>query len=158
MTPHATFASFQPSEHQLELTSVCHPLSSSQGFPGGASGKEPTCQGRRCKRQGLDGDVLGDVGGWVTWVGLGGLGGVSPGWAPGRLQSFPPWAVCSSAECGRQPLGCPGTVLGMDRGSLLARAAQDWCSFFFLAALALCCSPWASLPGGTWHPSSSTRG
>ena len=61
-----------------------------KGFPGGASGKEPICQCRRCKRQGLDGDVLGDVGGWVTWVGLGGLGGVSPGWAPGRLQSFPP--------------------------------------------------------------------
>ena len=24
------------------------------GFPGGASGKEPTCQCRRCKRQGFD--------------------------------------------------------------------------------------------------------
>ena len=24
------------------------------GFPGGASGKESTCQGRRCKRRGLD--------------------------------------------------------------------------------------------------------
>ena len=24
------------------------------GFPGGASGKEPTCQCRRCKRRGFD--------------------------------------------------------------------------------------------------------
>ena len=24
------------------------------GFPGGTSGKEPTCQGRRCKRPGFD--------------------------------------------------------------------------------------------------------
>ena len=24
------------------------------GFPGGTSGKEPTCQGRRCKRHGFD--------------------------------------------------------------------------------------------------------
>ena len=27
---------------------------SPEGFSGGPSGEEPTCQGRRCKRQGLD--------------------------------------------------------------------------------------------------------
>ena len=32
----------------------CHKLDKSMGFPGGISGKEPTCQCRRCKRHRID--------------------------------------------------------------------------------------------------------
>ena len=88
------------------------------------------------------GPVLDDVGGWVTWVGLGGLGaplqsghqaGPSPSLPGGGARAWP-----SASGMAR------GTDLGTDRDSLLARAAQDWCSFFFfLTALGLCCSPGA---------------
>ena len=43
----------------LYRVGICHEqresaISIHMGFPGGASGKESTCQGRRCKRRGLD--------------------------------------------------------------------------------------------------------
>ena len=43
----------------LYSVGICHEqresaISIHMGFPGGASGKESTCQGRRCKRRGLD--------------------------------------------------------------------------------------------------------
>ena len=34
----------------LKSLSLCWNLPTALGFPGGASGKEPTCQGQRCKR------------------------------------------------------------------------------------------------------------
>ena len=38
-------------------TRNCRPAEAQRGFPGGASGKEPTCQGRRQKRVGFDPQV-----------------------------------------------------------------------------------------------------
>ena len=53
-----------------------------QGFPGGASGKEPTCQGKKHKRCGLDP--------WVAWQ-------PTPVFLPGEyheqrsLAGYSPW-------------------------------------------------------------------
>ena len=39
---------------QLPILSLFHLYQQLPRLPGGASGKEPTCQGRRCKRRGFD--------------------------------------------------------------------------------------------------------
>ena len=58
------------------------------GFPGGASGKEPTCQCRRCKRSGFDPWV-----GKVPWRGVMATHSSISAWRipwteePGELQS-----------------------------------------------------------------------
>ena len=46
-----------------------------EGFPGGASGKEPVCQFRRCMRYGFN-----------PWVGSAGVGNwqLTPGFLPGE--------------------------------------------------------------------------
>jgi len=59
------------------------PPTQPQGFPGGASGIDPACQSRRCKRHGL-----------YPWVRKIPLPGESP-WTeePGRLQSIRSYRV-----------------------------------------------------------------
>ena len=66
------------SQSQTWLSDFTFTFTQSQGFPGDASGIDPACQCRRCKRHGLD-----------PWVGKIPLFGESP-WTedPGRLQSI----------------------------------------------------------------------
>ena len=102
-----------------------------KGFPGGASGKEPICQCRRCKRQGLDGDVLGDVGGWVTWVGLGGLGASLQGGRQAGSSPSLPELFAHQQSVAVSLWDVRGAVLGMDRGSLLAGQHRTGALAFF---------------------------
>ena len=94
----------------------CHP---SKGFPGGASGKQPTCQCRRCKRLGFDP--------WVRKIFWKRKWQLTPAFVPGKAHGQSSLARCS-------PQGCKesGTTEATEHTAHPSKSYCCWCWSWYI--------------------------
>ena len=113
------------------MSNSCYPMDCRMGFPGGASGKEPAFQHRRCKRPGFD-PWVGKIPWKRAWqhppiilpgesYGERSLGGYSP--QDHEESTWSDWNDLAFMDCCTP--GC--SVLGTDQARILGWVAIPFC-------------------------------